>query len=209
MKTKIILISVLILIFVACTDTHIEVRIPIKRPDTVDFDQYERILVKDFDISVTPEKIAFPMSVTNFFLDDFAKFIGKEIRYFKPAEEDGSPPKTLEESLKSFPNALLITGSVQTEIKERNRISEKRNKYGDKLRTFVKVQNWSMKMEIRLLESDSGKVVRKFDFDDRLKDSEDADNEFNFKALFDRITDRFIQKVIRKETYQRRYLLPR
>ncbi len=200
MKDKIILLSVLIFIFASCTETHVEVRIPMERPDAVDFGQYERILVKDFTITVSPETVVVPISVTDFFTKDFAKFIDKEIEYMKPKEEEGQPPRN---------NTLLITGSLKTEIKERNRINETRNKFGDKIRSFVKIQNWTMKMEIRLVESASGQVVKKFNFDDRLKDSENADSKFNFKSLFNRITDRFIQKVIRKETYQKRYLLLR
>jgi hypothetical protein len=200
MKGKIILLSVLIFIFASCTETHVEVRIPMKRPDTVSFDQYEHILVGDFAITVSPETVAVPISVTDFFIKDFAKFIDRDIEYLKTGEEEGQSPQG---------NALLITGTLKTEIKERNRIKETRNKFGDKIRSFVKVQNWTMKMDIRLVESASGQAIKTFNFEDRLKDSENVDSEFNFTSLFNRITDRFIQKVIRKESYQKRYLLLR
>ncbi len=202
-----IIVIIALFAFASCSDNHIMVRIPVHKSNTVELDDYEQILVTDFDRSITPDSFKPEISLKEFFLDDFAKFINRKVEYIKIDE----PTKKESENLKAFlaehPKTLLITGKITVEIKETSIIKETKNKYGDKIKSFVKIKNWSIAMNINLYDSTTGSTIRSFNLSDQLKDDEGQEDKYNYNSIFNKVTDKFIRSITNKTIMQRRYLL--
>ncbi len=205
----IILATAILLTSASCSDNHIQIRIPVQKSEIVDLDKYEKFLVTDFDISITPDTYKPQVLPKEFFLDDFAKYINKKVEYSKVDETTVKEPENLKEFLTNHPDALLIAGTMAVEIKETSVIKEIKNKFGDKIKSFVKIKNWSIEMDIDLYDSNSGAKIRSFNLKNQLKDNEGLEDNYNYNAVFNNVTDKFIRSVTRKNIMQRRYLLLR
>ena len=64
-----------------------------------------------------------------------------------------------------------------------------------------------MELEIILMNPDKEHIVFKEKYKDKLAEVKDLDYLFNFKTLYNRCTDRFIRKVMRKARINSRFLL--
>ena len=200
---------VILMTSISCSDNHIQLRIPVQKSEYVDLDLYEKILVTDFKTEVTPDTFKPGTMPKDFFLDDFSKYINKKVEYLKVDETNVKDPETLKKFLLEHPDSLLVTGAMGVEIKETSVIKETKNKFGDKIKSFVKIKNWSIKLDIDLFESNNGTKIRSFTFKNQLKDNEGLKDSYNYNAVFNNVTDKFIRSISSKDVMQRRYLLLR
>lgn len=205
----IMLYAAILLTAVSCSDNHIQLRIPVQKSKIVDLDDYEEILITDFDIKVSPATFKPETLPKTFFLDDFSKYINKKVEYLTLDKQVTKEAEDLKKFLEAYPHALFITGNMSVEIKETNIIKEVKNKFGDKTKSFVKVKNWSIGLDIDLYDSNTGAKIRSFNLKHQLKDNEGLEDTYNYNAVFNNVTDKFIRSVTRKKTMQRRYLLLR
>lgn len=196
---KIFLIIIILLVFmsVSCVTTkdHMSVRIPVKDKKAVDFEKPKGIFYNEAIIEKVPEKYNPSQDVTDFFLKDLPRFIKRDI---EPVKQDSD--KT---------GSLIISGNLKFEIKDRSIIKKIKNKAGKKEKSFVSVQHWALNFEIIITESDSGKELFKKNYESKLNDADPGKAEYNFKALFNKVTDNFIKEILRKERFEQRYLLLR
>jgi hypothetical protein len=211
MKYRFLMVLTIVILFaaVSCSDNHIQLRIPVQKSEYVDLDKYQKILVTDFKTTITPDTFNPGIFPKEFFLDDFSKFTNKKVEYLKVDESKAKEPEKLKEFLAQHPDSLLVTGNMSVEIKETSIIKEIKNKFGDKIKSFVKIKNWSIKLDINLFESNSGAKIRSFNLKYQLKDNEGLKDNYNYNAVFNNVTDQFIRSVTRKNVMQRRFLLLR
>ncbi|MCK4762250.1 MAG: hypothetical protein KAW12_08640 [Candidatus Aminicenantes bacterium] len=184
-------------IAVSCSSVsrnHLSVRIPFTDKKAVDFKKPAKILYKDLEIKNQPKGYQILPEIKNFFLKEMAQVTQREIEPF--IEENKTE------------DALLISGKLSFDIKERSVIRKVRNDAGKKAKTFVSVQHWGMEFEVVITGVD-GKEVFKKKYESKLKDADPEKPEFNFKALFSKVTDKFIKEVTRNKRFEQRYLLLR
>jgi len=198
-KSKIFLTIIMAVVFISVScvikKDHVSVRIPVKNKKAVDFEKPTGLFYKEAILESAPENYNPRQDVTDFFLKDLRRFIKKDI---EPITEDAD--KT---------GSLLITGKLKFEIKERSIIKKVKDKSGDKKKAFVSIQHWSLDFEVIITEADSGKELFKKNYESKLKDADPEEAEYNFKALFNKVTDNFIKEILRKERFEQRYLLLR
>lgn len=188
---------------VSCTRgaDRIEVRIEVENPHAIDFEKYDKILYQDLSLEWPAKDFSPEKQLKSFFLEELAKNIDRNIEpwdgnSFNP--EGGIPA-----------GALLITGKLTLEIKERSKIKEQKDETGKIKNVFVGIQHWSMTMALVMKDADTGKDIFKQDFIEKLSDvdSSETTTKFNFEKIFFKMTNRLIMKVKKTKRLQRRYLL--
>lgn len=187
----------------SCTGgaSRIEVRIEVENPHAIDFDKYDKILYKDLTLEWPAKDFSPEEQLRSFFLEELAKNIDKNI---EPWDGNTSDPEA------GIPaGALLITGKLTLEIKERSKIKEKKDETGKVKNVFVGIQHWNMTMALVMKDADTGKDIFKQDFTEKLSDvdSSETTTKFNFEKIFFKMTNRLIMKVKKTKRMQRRYLL--
>lgn len=200
MKSKHIIIIILVLpvfISLSCVtgSDHVSLRIPVKYKNAVDFKKPKVILYSDLVLENVPKNYKPQQEVTDFFLKDLPRYIKRDVELLH------------EESDKS--NSLIISGKVKFDIKDRSIIKKARTESGKKKKAFVSVQHWAMDFEVIITEPDTGKEIFKKNYESKLKDADPEEADYNFKALFSIVTDKFLKEVTRKERFEQRYLLLR
>jgi hypothetical protein len=142
----------------------------------------------------------------DFFTHEFQKTLNRKIEYFEPEKNAADSIQSLREKLKNFPNSLLITGKFKTDVKTRSIVKDIK-KETKKKKAFVKIELWEMELEVEYIDTNSFKTLGKKTIRSNLKDADPTKTEFNFKSLFDKITDQFLQESQKKVRIQVRYLL--
>lgn len=192
-----ILTVLLVLMSLSCATTsdHISVRIPVKNKKAIDFEKAKVVLYDRFKIENNPEGYEPQQQVEDFFLKDLSKYIKRDIQVLNDdTNKDG---------------AFIFSGKMTFDIKERSVIRKRKSESGKKEKKFVTVQHWTLNFEIVITDSDSGKELFKKDYESKLKDTDPEEADYNFKSLFNKVTDNFIKEIIRKERFEQRYLLLR
>jgi hypothetical protein len=207
MKTKTIYLIVMISLFVFCSEKPLIIKFQATEKGAIPFKKFEKIFVSGFTLD-SPVTDPDPQGeLIDFFTNDFQQAIKRKVEYL-PLETGSSEPITiLKEKLKNIPNSLLITGEFSIDIKTRSIIKEVKNKNGKKQKAFVKIQLWNMEMKVIFIETDTFTTLRENTFIEKLKDADPRKTTFNFKSLFDGITERLIQKSLKQVKIQERYLL--
>ena len=180
---------------------RIEVRIEVENPHAIDFEKYDKILYQDLILEWPAKDFTPEEQLRSFFLDELAKNIDKNI---EPWTGNNSDPEA------GIPaGALLITGKLTLEIKERSKIKEKKDETGKTKNVFVGIQHWSLTMSLVMKAVDTGKDIFKQDFTEKLSDVDTSDTttKFNFEKIFFKMTNRLVMRVKRTKRMHRRYLL--
>jgi hypothetical protein len=188
----------------SCTrgSDRIEVRIEVENPHAIDFEKYDKILYKDLTLEWPAKDFSPEEQLKSFFLEELAKNIDKNI---EPWAGNNSEPEA------EIPaGALLITGKLTLEIKERSKIKEQKDEETGKTKNvFVGIQHWSMTMALVMKDADTGKDIFKQDFTEKLSDVDTSETttKFNFEKIFFTMTNRLVMRVKKTKRMQRRYLL--
>jgi hypothetical protein len=98
---------------------------------------------------------------------------------------------------------------MKFDINDRNIIRKVKSEAGKKKKKFVSIQHWSMNFEVIITEADTGKELFKKNYESKLKDADPESTDYNFKALFNKVTDNFLKDITKKERFEQRYLLLR
>lgn len=208
MKSKIIIILSIITIFVSCSkQNHVEIRIPVKIKNAINYKSYDKIFVGDFKIESTLETLNPEVELYQFFIEEFSQSMNKKIEKLSSPDTENETEQSLKEKLKNLPNTLFITGKLKIDIKTRSIVKTVKGISSGKTKAFVKVHLWDMSLTVTMIDSNSGKMVSETTFNEKLKDADPKKIKYNFKLMFDNITDRIIRKSIRKIRSQKRYLL--
>ena len=212
MKNKSILISIVILLFfISCGETrHIPVYITVQSKKVIDFQKYEKLLYMDLKTESLPEKIGAEKKIKHFFLKELSQTIKKDVEPLNqkdmPAEKSDKRD-SLRNAIKEIPNALLITGKLECEIKKRSRVKQVKDKSGAKVKKFIKIQDWRVKLTITMLDSNSGKTIFENNFQSFMREADPQKAEFNFKKLFDNVADKYLRQIKKGSQSTRRFLL--
>jgi len=202
------IITVVFIILTACSNNFTEVRIKVSDIKVIDFNKYDKIVYADLAIESPPKGFTPVNELNLFFLEDFAKIIGKDIQHFEVKEEPGKKREDIiAEAYKDSPNTLLITGKVTFEIKTRSKIREVKNKEGKKEKKFVPVQHWTLKVKIEIIEAGKGEALFKKTYSEKTAEPDISDPKYNFDDLFFEINNRFQKDITNIKRTQRRYLL--
>jgi hypothetical protein len=180
---------------------NMEVQFEVENPHAIDFEKYNKILYQDLTLEWPAKDFSPDEQLRSFFLDELAKNIGKSI---EPWAGSTSEPGT------AIPaGALLITGKLALEIKERSKIKEQKDETGKVKNVFVGIQHWSMTMDVVMKDGSTGKDIFKQEFTEKLSDvdSSETTTKFNFEKIFFNMTNRLVMRVKKTKTMQRRYLL--
>lgn len=202
------IITVVFIILTACSNNFTEVRIKVSDIKVIDFNKYDKIVYADLAIESPPKGFTPVNELNLFFLEDFAKIIGKDIQHFEVKEEAGKKREdTIAEAYKDSPNTLLVTGKVTFEIKTRSKIQEVKNKEGKKEKKFVPVQHWTLKVKIEIIEAGTGEALFRKTYSEKTAEPDITDPKYNFDDLFFEINNRFQKDITNIKRTQRRYLL--
>lgn len=196
-------LGVSLILFVAvsgCMDRFLRVSVPMPQQEPLPFEQYSRIILGEFTETVEPDDYAPSVHIQDFFTRDVATLIRKPVEHIPELTPESSRLDTLGP-------ALLITGSLKTEFSRRNVIDETRSRYGDRVRTFKDVQNWRMQLDVILINSETRKKVARFSTTRELNGVENTDMEFNYRKLYNQVTDLFINRLTSEERRHDRFLL--
>jgi len=181
-------------------DRFVRVSVPMPLEEPLPFRQYSRIILGEFKEIVEPENYAPTVHIQDFFTRDVATLIQKPVELL--------PELTPESSrLGTFGPALLITGSLETKFNRRNVIDETRGRYGDTIRKFKDIQNWRMQLDVILTNTQTGEKVAEFSTARELRGVENTDIEFNYRKLYNQVTDRFVNRLTSEERRHDRFLL--
>jgi len=183
-----------------CADRFIRVSVPFPQENPLPFKEYSRIILGEFTESVEPDGYSPDIHVQDFFVEDVATLVEKPVEHMPGLKAD-SP------GLTSLGPALLIVGSLKTVFNKRNIIDEARSRYGDRIRTFKDVQNWRMALNVLFIDAETGNQVAEFSTERQLKEVENTDMRFNYRKLFNQVTDRFVGRLTARERRQDRFLL--
>jgi hypothetical protein len=179
---------------VTSTD-HISVRIPVKNKKAVDFKKPRALLYSELKLEDLPKNYDPQQQVEDFFFKDLPKYIKRDV---EPLHENTDKS-----------GSLLISGKMKFDINDRNIIRKVKSEAGKKKKKFVSIQHWSMNFEVIITEADTGKELFKKNYESKLKDADPESTDYNFKALFNKVTDNFLKDITKKERFEQRYLLLR
>jgi hypothetical protein len=204
MKNKILIPIICLFVFISCAQKPVTVKIPMDIEDRVPFEKFETIFIGGFDISSPISDPDPKKELIRFFTDEFQQAIKKKIEYVDLT--NGSIPRleAIKKKLRIHPNSLFITGKFTIDIKTRSIVKDVKKK---QKKAFVKIQIWEMTWKMTIIDSVSLKTMKQMTFDSKMKDADPKKNQFNFKTLFDNMTERFMQNVRKKYKFQNRYLL--
>jgi hypothetical protein len=183
------------------SNNRVEVRIEVNNPTAVDFAKYDKIFYKDVALEWTPEDFSPVQELKDFFLKELPKIIEKDIEPWEgqgPGAEAEMPA-----------NALLITGKLSLDIKQRSKIKEVKDETGKSKNVFAAIQHWDMTLSLEMKDSHSGSNIFTGEYREKLADVDTSDTttKFNFETLFFKLTNRFLMKIKKTKKMQRRYLL--
>lgn len=180
---------------------RIEVQIEVENPYAIDFEKYDKVLYQDLTLDWPAKDFNPQKELRSFFLDELPKNIDKNIEPWPGSTADAETPMPA--------NALLITGKLSLEIKERSKIKEQKDETGKVKNVFVGIQHWSMTMTVVMKDTSTGKDIFNQDFTEKLSDvnSSETTTKFNFEQIFFKMTNRLIMRVKKTKRLQRRYLL--
>ncbi len=190
----------LLLALGGCMDTYMRVSVPLPTEDPLPLAEYSRVILGSFTETVEPGEYSPGVHIRNFFTDDVATLIEKPIRHVPDLTPDSA-------SLAGYGPALLITGSLKTRFNQRNVINETRSRFGDLMRTFKDVQNWEMRLEVTMFNAATREKVAEFSATRELKGVENTDRDFNYRKLYNQVTDLFVNRLTTRERQQDRFLL--
>ena len=197
----------MIFLFFSCSQKPLIIKFPVPVQGAIPFNKFDKIFIGGFHLD-TPITDPDPETeLSHFFTTDFQQAVKRKIEYLPLEKGLTDPMTTLREKLKNYPNSLLITGKFTIDIKTRSMVKDVKNKSGKKKKAFVKIQLWEMKMKVAFIETDAFNILKEDTFTEKLKDADPQKGKFNFKSLFDSITDRLLQKSLKKFKIQERYLL--
>ena len=204
MKINRIVLSILTLILLvtaSCSSSsnHVVVRIPVQLQSQVNFEKPGKIFYQALTLENLPGKYDPRPLLDEFFIDEFAKIIDKKV---EPLEKEKN-----QERLNKHPDAMLISGKIVLDIKDRSIIKKIKDKSGKKGKGFVSIQHWEMNMEILLTLPSTNKTLHKKTYTGNIKEAEPGKIDFNFKSLFNDLTDSFIKEVTKKKKFEERILL--
>lgn len=223
MKTGHILSSIILaaivmtsLTLISCSTNFSEVKLEINETKAIDFNKYDKIVYADLILESTPDDFNPGKELTDFFVDDLSKVLGKKVEPLNVIEsdkdisantEENARLEKIKEHLKETPNSLLITGKLTFDIKTRTKIDEVKGESGKKEKTFVKVQHWGLTMKIRLIEMETGKELFNRNYSEKTASADVTNPKYNFDDLFFKINNNFTRDLTSKKSTQRRFLL--
>lgn len=198
-KTVFLLLPLCIfgLVLIGCTGAsqdYVAVQVAMEKPGSFDINRADRVFFEGFDIR-EPESapgIDIDSIVSDYFLVNFSSLLNKEIDTEIPA----SPPDS----------AAAVGGELSLKILERN-VIQKVGDPGRKTRQFVKVENWTLELTIRIVDPATRDVLFEKTYRRSLEEADPEDPYFNFKTVFNYCADLFSREVIGGEKIERRFLL--
>lgn len=207
MKNKVLLAAAAFIMTLSCSTTsYIHVPVILPQSETLSFEDYASVYFTGFDITPEWDQYDPRPEIKTFFLDDFAKAIGKTITPLdRPISYYEEKEKLLQE-FNQIENALLITGKISTQISKRSVIQEQKIE-GETQKHFVSIEHWDMTMEIILYDSKKAEVITKNEFKEKLSNADPKSLKFNFESLFFKNMDKFIGMSQTQKRFQKRYLL--
>lgn len=206
MKTKTIFFLLLLTALAACTEKTLVVQFPSRLKEAVSFKKFDKIFLSGLNIQSTIKSPDPKIELIDFFTGEYPKVINRKIEYVEFEENALDRSQALKEKLMNFPNSLLITGTFKTDIKTRSIVRDIKSD-SQKKKAFVQIELWEMLLELEYIETDSFKTLEKRTFRANIRDADPKKTEFNFKSLFDKITDQFLLESQKKFKIQERYLL--
>lgn len=204
MKNKIPILLICMFVFISCTKKPLIVRIPVDQESRVAYEKFDAIFIGGFDITAPISDPDPKKELIKFFTDEFQQAIQKKIEHVEIETDTENRLESIKNKLRKHPNTLFITGKFTIDIKTRSIVKNVKEK---KKKAFVKIQLWEMTWKLVMIESDSLKTISQQTFDSKLKDADPRKAQFNFKSLFDNLTERFMQNIKKKFKFQNRYLL--
>ena len=194
----IILTVVVVLLFTACSDNYVQVRVLTPRGEAVDFSTYDTIYYRDLVINKPPKGYDPVKELNIFFLEDIPRIIEKKVIHVKQTDK-------IDTSAKS----LIITGNLTFDVKIRNKIKEVKGETGKKEKKFMPVHHWTLTLEVIMKDGATGKDIFVKKYSDKMMDADISDSKYNFETLFFKINNRFGREITTIKKMQRRYLLTR
>jgi len=193
-----------IIVVSACRGTsanRVEVRIEIKNPTGINFENFDNIFYKDLDLEWPAKDFSPRKKLREFFVDELSKTIEKDITAISKESSQNND--------KTPAKSLLISGKLSLEIKERQKIKEIKDEKGNAKNVFTPIQHWDMSMNLEIVDRNSGKRIFKQNFTEKLNDVDTSETttKFNFEKLFFKMTNRLLLKIKKTKKMQRRYLL--
>jgi hypothetical protein len=207
---KLVIIVVVVFSLFSCTRraNFIEVNLSTEKTKTINFGKYEKIIFTDFILEAPPKNYDPQTEIREFFLEDFSGIISQDVEYISiPGKTLKEKSSNLKENLKTSANSLTITGRANFDIKSRSRIGEDTDPEGKKIKRFIKVEHWSLEIEIIITDLNSDKEIFKNTYQEKMSNVENTSPKYNFESLFFKINERFIREISRGKRIQKRYLL--
>lgn len=204
MKNKIPILLICIFVFISCTKKPLIVRIPVNQESRVAYEKFDAIFIGGFDITAPISDPDPKKKLIKFFTDEFQQAIQKKIEHVEIETDPENRLESIKNKLRKHPNTLFITGKFTIDIKTRSIVKKVKEK---KKKAFVKIQLWEMTWKLVMIDSDSLKTISQQTFDSKMKDADPNKAQFNFKSLFDNLTERFMHNIKKKFKFQNRYLL--
>jgi hypothetical protein len=200
MNTKLLIIVGIAVLSAFCSGggNRVEVRIEVPDPQVISLDKYDTIVYKDLALESMPKDFNPEPIIREFFLGDFTKAVEKKVEIWD-SEKHGDG--------KMSPTTLLVTGTLKADIKERSKIGDKKDETGKKIKTFISIQHWSLRLSISMKNAADGSEFFKETFEEKLADANPSMVKFNFENLFFKLSSQLVSRLIKTKKIERRYLL--
>ena len=206
--SSLFLVALAILVGASCaSQSTLQVTVPVNAPDAIKFLDYDKVFYGGINIQAEVEPIEPGKNLADFFTDEFSQIVGREITPLPLDPEAAKTGRSIEERVSHIPNSLLIKGEFSIDIKSQNIVKDEKGRSKKKVRVLSKVELWEMKLSVSFIETETGKPVAVHSMTTRMKDADPEKRSYNFKSLFDDITDQFVRKATRKVRMEKRTLL--
>ena len=200
--------SLTILLLASCAQSNtVQVNVPVEDPDAIKFMDYDKVFYGGIQIQADIDPVNPEEALTLFFTSEFERIIDREITPLRTKKEGEKPTRSIEERMKNIPKSLLIKGEFSVDIKAQNIVKDEKGESKKKVRVLSKVELWVMKLSVTFIETETWTPIITHSMTTRLKDADPEKRSFNFKSLFDDITDQFIRKATRTKRMEKRTLL--
>jgi len=217
MKKNSGLVMVIVLLLAACSvDTTRKVKIEIPSLPEVRLDQSREIIVTNFWQDKESQDFALNQALVQYFQDELARpFKGKlSAKTITWDNADLAKNKDFwKQAAGDAKNTLFLTGKVQfgQELRKALLANEKRaidDGPFAKETAWAERRNYSLKLEIFLIQSDSGEVLFQREFQEQMNYANVKQSaEFAFYDLVQRIKPKLFRAFFGTDRVQERYLL--
>lgn len=227
-KSKLALPALPVLLAVlawSCADTYSPVTVPVLPGKAADFAAFQNVYFIDFVSDVSEAGVDAQAEIRRTFSEEVPFAIDRKVvllepehwasirgilqRYGLSADIEYANSLFFRNVFQAHARSLFFTGRIRVNVKKMGVVKETRDEKGDRRNAYETVQVWEMEARVFLIDGDAARIIMQETFSEKLEPGPGTTPQFNFNALFARLTAKLISALQPRKVLQERFLITR